>query len=158
MMSDTARDSALCLLIHLSKHPFQQVMRKKLSPGTLRTPTHLIPSSTITPPPRVSHNLLIQLSSPLRHRPTSTINNAASPRPLPCCLNSHILGLKLPARVRGRQRVPYAQRVVQLQAELGGVLVGVQREELLEGGQEEEGGPVCEGRVDQRFRGGVFGV
>lgn len=47
---------------------------------------------------------------------------------------------------------------MQLQTELGGVLVGVQGEEFLEGSQEEEGGPVCEGGVDEGLVGGVGGV
>ena len=98
--------------------------------------------------PRIPHHLLIQRAAPLRNRPTPAIHNAAPPCPLPRRLDADILGLELPASTRRVDGVPYAQRIVQLEAELGDVLVGVQGEEFLEGGEEEECGPVCEGGVD----------
>lgn len=145
-------------LPNLPKHPLQKLVSKNLRPRTLRTPSDPVTPPTIPPPPRIPNNLLIQRRAPLCDRPTPTIHNAAPPRPLPRRLDADILGLERPASARRVDGVPYAQRIVQLEAQLGGVLVGVQGEEFLEGGEEEECGPVCEGGVDQRLVCSVCGV
>lgn len=133
-------------------------MCKDFRAGTLRTPTNHIPSPTVPPPPRIPNNLIVQRRGPLRNRPASAVHNAASPRPLSSRLDSDILGLELPASACRVDSVPYTQRIMELEAELGGVLVGVQGEEFLESGKEEECGPVCEGGIDQRRVCGVRGV
>lgn len=130
-------------------------MCEHLRPRTLRAPTNPVPPPAISPPARITHNLFIQRRRPLRNRSAPAIHNATAPRPLPGGLDPDILGLELPAGTCWVDGVPDAQRVMELEAELGGVLVGVQGEELLEGSEEEERRPVRERRIDQRLVCGV---
>jgi hypothetical protein len=85
-----------CPSLQSPKNPLQQQPTKNIHSRTLRTPTDTVPPPTIPPTSRIPHNLIIQISRSLAHRPTPTIRNNATSRPLPTRLDSQVLRLEFP--------------------------------------------------------------
>ena len=135
----------------------QNRSRKLTLTRTLDTPTYAISTPRIPPPTRITHNLLAQIALTLRDRPTPSIHNRTTSRPLPTCLDPYILLLELPRGIRGTQRIPNRQRVVQLQSLRRRILLRIQRRVLRERGGKEQVRPFGQrAPLDARSRNVVF--
>lgn len=171
----TRRRAPITPRLALPKNPLQQLLHKQLPPRRPHTPPHPIPRPPPQPIPRIARHLSPLPIIPLPQPPLPPIHNAHAPRPLPARLHPDVLVPFLPLairppprprprrrarRVRGVQRVPHAQRVVQGEADGGGHGVARGAREgcdLAEGAGEEGRGPGGEGGAggEAGRRGGV---